>query len=151
MQICGSYHMGFSMTAEGFRKHVDAMADLVGPWLFQNPNVTHLVGRGISGQLLVWPLAYKLKMDALIIRKPNEDAHGKSNVGFGDMRDYAVVDDFVAEGNTIRAVEEGIAAMDRGGRDWRYRSEMKAIFLYNQRRNVPFDNWPGVPVFGIAV
>ncbi|HEY6019080.1 MAG TPA: phosphoribosyltransferase [Candidatus Paceibacterota bacterium] len=140
--------MGYDMTAEKFRRHVDDMADLVAPWLFQNPDVTHLVGRGVSGQLMLWPLAYKLGLNAMVVRKPNEDAHGKNNVGFGDMKNYAGVDDFIETGSTIRAIVGGIDAQFRGQGRGDHEPRMKAIILYNERRDKPFGDWPDVPVFG---
>lgn len=152
MKISGSYHMGYGMTAQSFKKHVDDMAALVGPWLFRNPDVTHLVGRGISGQLMVWPLAYKLGLNALIVRKPNEDAHSISNVGFGDMKDYAVVDDFISSGDTIRAIQKSIQKQYNDA--WRDRGThiptMKVIFLYNSGWDgSEHSHFPGVPVFGL--
>lgn len=62
--------------------------------------------RGMSGALLVQPLAMRLDKNLIMVRKPNDDSHTMygSASGMRDAEKYIIVDDFQTYGGTARAI-----------------------------------------------
>ena len=83
-----------------------------------------LVGTGISGACLIFPLALKLGLDCAILRKEAESSHGEAG-GFEGVllkgRRCVFVDDFVSGGLTKARVERAVKR-DRGTMRWQYTS-----------------------------
>lgn len=63
---------------------------------------THIVCIGISGQSYAWPVATMMKVPVCVIRKSSEASHSGSKIeGFGNMKKYVILDDFISSGMTV--------------------------------------------------
>lgn len=72
---------------------------------FMSNEVDTLVGTGLSGGIIVPMLARAYDMDYMIVRKNGTNTHDSSML-FGRMgRRYAIVDDFVASGATVKRIQ----------------------------------------------
>ena len=72
-----------------------------------------IVARGLSGLSVAFPTALRLKKPLVVVRKPNEDCHGRPVVGAEYLRKAGprcvMLDDFIASGATKQAVAEAVA------------------------------------------
>ena len=65
--------------------------------------------RGMSGALVSIPLALKMGKTLIMVRKPDEDTHSSYPVeGDTQAKRYVIVDDFVASGDTVKAVKRAV-------------------------------------------
>lgn len=123
-----------------------------------------IVGTGISGQAITWPISMALQIPVVIVRKPEDKNHGRLIEGKGQLLDYIMIDDCISTGDTIRRVVKTIneeytrevlqlrAVPNEVRTD---KPELKAVFLYSSNYNKTFDLYePGVddyqtvPVYG---
>jgi len=83
-----------------------------------------LVGTGISGASLVFPVALALGLDCAILRKESESSHGEAGSFEGVLlcgRKCVFVDDFVSGGLTKTRVSLAVKR-DKGTMPWQYTS-----------------------------
>jgi hypothetical protein len=68
-----------------------------------------LACRGVSGLLITPIMAVRLKKSLLVVRKPSEDQHS-GRIVEGDIaaRRYIILDDFICEGETAKAIRKEI-------------------------------------------
>lgn len=100
-----------------------------------------LVGRGLSGALVVPDLARRLKKHWLIVRKPQEGSHTyrKAEGELGER--WIFVDDFIETGDTLAATQQAVAQLIENA----YRPKPRTFvgsYLYNN------DVWRPAP--GVA-
>lgn len=67
-----------------------------------------IVVRGVSGMLVGSPVAYRMKLPLVVVRKSDGNHSGQSVEGFRYIENYVVIDDFVASGDTIREIREKV-------------------------------------------
>jgi len=77
--------------------------------LAEAPTAQAIAFRGFSGAMVAPIVAYKLGLNPIGIRKPNEGSHGgstKSRLTLEGHRveRYVIVDDFVLSGDTVRKI-----------------------------------------------
>ena len=66
--------------------------------------------RGMSGALISIPLALKMGKTMIMVRKEEDDCHSDYPVeGDTQAKRYVIVDDFVASGDTVKAIKKAIA------------------------------------------
>jgi len=69
--------------------------------------------RGASGAALAYPLSAQLRIPIICIRK-NASSHGQSVEGpNNDVRRYIIIDDFIDNGKTMRAILQSIDTMSK--------------------------------------
>lgn len=91
----------------------------------------YIVFTGISGASIAWPVCYKLKIPAIVVRKPGEKSHGYpvEGVGANKCKKYIIIDDFISSGNTIRKIIDSIESNDYDV--GKARAKCIGIFLHN--------------------
>ena len=105
------------------QKCVDVVAKQLRPMLHE---IDCLVVQGVSGLLVGAPVALKLKVPIVIVRKANDKSHDQRTVlNAGALGRYNVfLDDFRSSGRTERAVQTALALTDHAlsacyfYRDW---------------------------------
>lgn len=69
-----------------------------------------IVVRGMSGVLVGAPVALRLKVPLVVVRKSNEKAHDSNglinSINFGDR--WLFLDDFIDKGNTLKATKAAV-------------------------------------------
>src|SRR5438128_6718890 len=94
-----------------------------------------IVGRGLSGTLVVPLLSIALHKPFAIVRK-HISTHSylkvESSIDLDDIKSYIVIDDLIGSGSTLKAIKEEMNEL-----------RMMGIFLYMSTRSNP---WHGVPV-----
>ncbi len=93
-----------------------------------------LVGTGLSGAIVVPPLARSLRKKFLLIRKDNDSSHSSYPAEGVLGRRWLFVDDFVSSGTTFRKVIAGVntCVSDLGRyRDPGFKSELVGAFQYS--------------------
>lgn len=70
-----------------------------------------LVGRGLSGTLVVPRLADALGLAWLIVRKPEDDSHSDEDAEGHIGRKWLFVDDFLSSGNTMRLTISAVSKL----------------------------------------
>ncbi|WP_280395528.1 phosphoribosyltransferase [Nocardia brasiliensis] len=95
-----------------------------------------LVGTGLSGALMIPTLARALSVDFLLIRKPNDGSHARSNCEGRLGEKWLFVDDLIDTGETLRRVyrEVGEAATARG-----HATGFVGAYLYESTRYRDFE------------
>ncbi|WP_156161939.1 phosphoribosyltransferase [Nocardia vulneris] len=90
-----------------------------------------LVGTGLSGALMIPTLARALSVEFLLIRKPNDGSHARSNCEGRLGEKWLFVDDLIESGNTLQRVyqEVGKAAAER-----RHATGFVGAYLYESTR-----------------
>ena len=68
-----------------------------------------IVGCGVSGTILLFPLQARLGKHVAVIRKPNDGTHSMQNIEGTIGSRYVIVDDQVSSGATVRYIKEQIA------------------------------------------
>lgn len=99
---------------------------------------------GVSGALVGAPVALRLGKYPIVVRKPSDGSHSQYEVEgvTGEFR-YAIVDDFIASGSTIRRIIDQVKMH-------REQAECVAVFLWNwEERGRPFRDG-GPPMWGIC-
>lgn len=82
-----------------------------------------LVGRGMSGALVVPILAHALKKHFVIVRKPNDGSHSGYDVEGALGARWIFVDDLIDSGETFRTTKKAINKMaENYGADWDWRT-----------------------------
>ena len=100
-----------------------------------------VVFAGMSGALVAPTIAGRLRKSILMVRKAGDQNHGGYRLeGNPDTRNYIIIDDLIASGDTIRHMMKTIKA-----NDFTRDAKCVGIFLYNSQRNETFE---GVPVKG---
>jgi hypothetical protein len=61
----------------------------------------HIVGCGISGQAISWPVSYMTEIPMCVVRKKGEKHHGYEIEGHGPLTNYVIIDDLISSGTTI--------------------------------------------------
>jgi adenine/guanine phosphoribosyltransferase-like PRPP-binding protein len=100
---------------------------------------------GVSGAALAFPLAYKLNMPILCIRKDGDKNHSneeiEGNIPNNHPINYIIIDDCIYSGATIDRIKKQIK--DSG---LLRKAKLKAIFLYSKeykyRYNYIYDKTP---------
>lgn len=98
-----------------------------------------LVGRGMSGALVVPTLAHALKKNFVIVRKPNDGSHSGYDVEGALGARWIFVDDLIDSGETFRATKAAISEMAENGAHWNWRTgrfnmhatKFVGAYLYN--------------------
>lgn len=112
---------------EAFQHTVELIVEMMKPHL---DGFDAIAFRGSSGAALAYPLGYLLKKPLIHVRK--ELGHAYSHVeGLMGAKRIAIVDDFVASGNTLRTLMEKLVAgyAERG-----YAAPVLShLFLYAER------------------
>ena len=66
--------------------------------------------RGMSGALLATPVALAMKKTLILVRHLDDPSHSEEMVeGDCTARTYVILDDFIASGDTVRAIKEAVA------------------------------------------
>lgn len=66
--------------------------------------------RGLSGMVVAPTVAYLLDKQVLVVRKSVADNHSRSWVeSSGEPRRYIIIDDFVFDGHTVKAIADRVA------------------------------------------
>ena len=63
-----------------------------------------IVVRGVSGMLVGSPVAYRMKLPLVVVRKSDGNHSGQSVEGYTYVKNYVVIDDFVSSGDTINEI-----------------------------------------------
>ena len=72
-------------------------------------NFDSIAFRGMSGAMLGTPLALRLNKQIIMVRKSTRSTHSSFMIeGFKQSKQYLIVDDFVSNGNTVRAIMEKV-------------------------------------------
>lgn len=101
-----------------------------------------IVGTGLSGLLVLTPLALALRKHFLAIRREKEACHEYSHVGYASTRKYVIVDDLIASGNTIDRIIT-LAEKDNN------KAKLVGIFLYSTGQTRTYKYRGTIPVFEI--
>jgi orotate phosphoribosyltransferase len=132
MHYCG----GQNLTGVALVKNTKACLDALHEYQI-TPSC--IVMRGVSGMAVGMVLAAKLGCAYAVVRKPDEDTHSWRDIegtipGTGQV---VIVDDFVAEGDTMVATVEAIRASgsEADGTTWNPHRDL-TVLLY-QQVNVP--------------
>ena len=65
--------------------------------------------RGSSGAAMAFPLSLTLQIPCIYVRKPNEQSHGNRIEGpWKVVHTYLIIDDFISEGKTIKAIVDAL-------------------------------------------
>jgi hypothetical protein len=99
-----------------------------------------MVGRGLSGAVIVPILARELGKRWMIVRKPKDGSHSFRNVEGTLGHRWLFVDDFIAGGGTRRATMEGIAEAAVGN-NWT--TEYVGDYQYAYRQFEPARRYDG--------
>lgn len=100
---------------------------------FQKKNPFDAIAfRGSSGAALAFPLADKLNVGLIHIRKDKSHYRGIYE-GVSNIKSYIIVDDVIETGKTIKKIIKHVAAYNDD-------AELKAIFLYNTNKDTITDN-----------
>lgn len=67
---------------------------------------------GASMMLIAPIVAYKLKKNVILVRKPEEVCNSSYRVEGKHSQTYIIIDDLVASGDTIRRIKEGADTID---------------------------------------
>lgn len=98
-----------------------------------------LVGRGISGALVVPILAHALKKNFVIVRKPDDGSHSEFGIEGTLGSRWIFVDDLIDSGATFRATKVAINEMAENGDSWdwrigrwsKFKTKFVGAYLYN--------------------
>lgn len=93
-----------------------------------------LVGTGLSGAIVVPPLARSLRKKFLLIRKDNDSSHSSYPAEGVLGRRWLFVDDFVSSGTTFHKVITGVEKCVKDVGKWRdpgFTSELVGVFQYS--------------------
>lgn len=101
-------------------------------------DITHMAVSGISGMSVGFPLSMELNLPTMMVRKPGEQAHTGMLVGSGALRDYVILDDLIASGNTINRITRDVVMsqlirhLDYDGKVENFAPPIcRGIFLYH--------------------
>jgi hypothetical protein len=124
-----SSYLGSVYEPERFQKTVQAVVEALRPHV---DDFDAIVFRGSSGAALGYTLGYLLKKPIVHVRKGTEGSHSWDKVeGYYGAKRIAVVDDFVASGDTIRITLDDLAeAYKKRGYE---RPVFAHLFLYAAR------------------
>lgn len=98
-----------------------------------------IVGRGMSGALIVPEIARVLKCGWLIIRKPGDKSHS-TKIGEGNLgKRWIFMDDLIESGETFNQCAQGIDKIVRAHNlgsspNYQFKTEFAGIVLYNGMR-----------------
>ncbi len=131
MKLSRGYHA--ITDVQTLQEKVDAAAKVIKNWIDEGNPITHIVAIGISGQSVAWPTAYKLGIPVCVVRKENDESHGSVLTGHGELGDYAIIDDMIDSGKTIRYVEQTIRKSHEKDLYYpgRRTPQLKHIFLFH--------------------
>lgn len=106
-----------------------------------------MVGRGLSGALVVPILARALGKKWAIVRKPGDGSHSTSRFEGEIGRRWIFVDDFIASGNTYFQTEEVVLAEGIANGEW---PQLVGAYLYGTDMAAPHTAGVFVPAKGGA-
>lgn len=99
-----------------------------------------IVVRGVSGMLVGSPVAYRMKLPLVVVRKSDGNHSGQSVEGYANVKNYVVIDDFVSSGDTINEIRTKL--------DYYNRAKMTGLVLYTdyggpvyQKHSNEWDCW----------
>jgi hypothetical protein len=85
----------------------------------QNVKVNSLLGRGLSGALVIPAIARVMGIPFAIMRKNDENSHGRAGMFEGTLTDnWVFVDDFIDTGRTFQECCNNIADMSQPIEAW---------------------------------
>ena len=91
---------------------------------FQKKNPFDAIAfRGSSGAALAFPVANKLNVGLIHIRK-NKGHYGRCYEGVCGIESYIIIDDFICSGKTIKTIIKHVVANNMD-------AKLKGIFLYD--------------------
>ena len=108
-----------------------AMINAVIPPVLE-PHSTHscsIVTTGLSGNLILLPLAKACHTGATVVRKECEVSHGEAVEGSLDFKCYVIVDDFISTGTTIKRVRDTVDAYR--GREKLPPAQLLGLFMWH--------------------
>lgn len=127
------------------RSHLDNLAGVVDTAVkFLRPRKRHfdsIVVRGQSGVIVGSPVALRLRVPLVVVRKPNDSTHSMyqvingDNVGFR----YLFLDDFISTGATLMACKDALVS---------FGSRCSCIYQYDRPTGWP--NWTLEPTTSAA-
>lgn len=91
-----------------------------------------IVVRGVSGMVIGSPVAYKLKVPLVIVRKADGNHSGQSVEGYSKFTGYVIIDDLVASGDTIQTIRDEISKEFHYPRS---QPKMTGLILYQNSSN----------------
>ncbi len=122
---CPQYTRGV-FSPETFPGIVDWAAEQIAS--FAGPKIGAVAGCGHSGVLVAAAVGYKLRLPVIAVRKVDETTSGHDpeavNAILQGTEHYAIIDDLVASGNTIRRIVDGVARVFP-------QAKPAALLLYN--------------------
>jgi adenine/guanine phosphoribosyltransferase-like PRPP-binding protein len=91
-----------------------------------------IVVRGNSGVIVGSPVALRLRVPLVVVRKPGEGSHSSHKViNVGNLGDrWLFLDDFISTGRTLRACIEALESYDS-----------RHACTYQYDRPAPWPNW----------
>lgn len=90
-----------------------------------------LVGTGLSGAIIVPPLARALRKNYLIVRKSDDGSHSEYPAEGVLGKRWVFVDDLIASGATLRRVIDVVQGLPSQVHKSDFSTELVAAFLYN--------------------
>lgn len=93
---------------------------------------------GTSGAAIAYPVSVLTGMHLICVRKTSEKSHGKRIEGtFKNVRRYIILDDFIAEGGTIKKIAEELAKESDAAYYDYDRARCVGVCLYDRTAYIP--------------
>jgi len=93
--------------------------------------LSHIVCTGISGQAVSWPLSVKTGIPICVVRKAKEESHGSTVEGVGILKNFVIIDDFIASGDTIKRITKQLLSKNYPKTKKTPLLNCKGVILYN--------------------
>lgn len=113
-----------------YKRLIDRIADQM-VTLKKKNSFSGMAFRGQSGAALAYPLSARLNIPLICVRKTREISHGLNVEGSSrNIRRYIIIDDFIENGNTIKAIIKAIAKEEQWRSPGKSNTKCVGIVLY---------------------
>ena len=113
-----------------YKRLIDRIADQMVALKKKN-SFSGMAFRGQSGAALAYPLSARLNIPLICVRKTREISHGLNVEGSSrNIRRYIIIDDFIENGNTIKAIIKAIAKEEQWRSPGKPNTKCVGIVLY---------------------
>ncbi len=113
-----------------YKRLIDRIADQMVALKKKN-SFSGMAFRGQSGAALAYPLSARLNIPLICVRKTREISHGLNVEGSSrNIRRYIIIDDFIENGNTIKAIIKAIAKEEQWRSPGESNTKCVGIILY---------------------
>lgn len=137
------------ISAKDFKSRMDASVRHIAK-IVKDTGATSIAFQGSSGSALGFILAYKLGINIIYVRKPNEDSHGaalKATRG-AIVSKFLIIDDFPESGSTVRRINATLrkfATKANGALP-----ECVGIYFYDKHAYIQIDLFGKLPVYAAS-